>query len=143
MGKDPVAYVQDLSNSDAALDICQESDLNFNNLYGKTFYCLNFNFQSLIQFREETRIMLTFSFDNGVYKTYVSTRLISIFLEYPDIRINNFFSDASNQENFKSFVINLNFDNYKIAEFDGKLPGNSFSMYFFFMKILKKNIQKK
>ena len=128
MGKDPTAYVQDLNYGNAALDLCEQSDVDFNNLNGNMFYCLNFNFQSLIQFQQEARTMLTFSFDNLVYKYYVSSRLISIFLAYPDIRINNFFADPSNQENFKSFVINLDFDSYKIAEFDGNLPGNSFSM---------------
>ena len=51
-----------------------------------------------------------------------------MFLNYPDKRINNFFVDDSNQKKFNNFLMNLNFENFKISKFDGTLPGNSFFM---------------
>lgn len=131
LGEDLVSYVQNLSDNNGAMDLCFKTSLILNNYSGKIIYCLSYNFASMIQSNSQRKVMLAFYEKTSNDQNHVATRLISILLKYPDTRINDYFSDQTNQANFQSFLSNLNFDNYIISEFDGILPGNSFSLYFF------------
>ena len=116
------------SFNSGAMDFCQKRVFNFLNLKGNIFYCSSFNFEKIIDMKNNSKIFLTYYRKNSDSQNQLFRRLISMFLNYPDERINNFFADDSNQKNFNNFLMNLNFENFRISKFDGLLPGNSFFM---------------
>lgn len=131
--KDLISYALDKSYNNGAMDFCFGRTLNFLSLSGNIYFCSSFNMESLFKsiFNNESRILMTYyqSLDDDIEK--LLGRFLTIFSNYPDKRIGDFFKISSNQKTFKNVIIGWNFDLFKISEFEGDLSGNSFKLYIF------------
>lgn len=129
-----ISYVKDESYNNGALDLCNRRNFNLINFSGGIFYCSSFNMASMFNNANNFSNKIFFSYyqKNIDNLEILSQRLQTIFLNHPDKRINDYFSENFNMNHFKNFLSKINFDYDEIINFETNVPQSSIIMLVIF-----------
>lgn len=125
-----MTYAKNMTSFDGSVDFCYKRSYDFANLNGNVFDCINFNLADLNEIPNKFSNKFFFTFYQKIFDTIdtLSIRINKIFLDHSDQRIRDFFSQEKNINLFKNFLMNIDFDAFKISEFNGNLESNTFNM---------------